>query len=138
MSFDSVSAHCRIVPFPLAVYLLSFAVGLVAQFVQVVVLLASRVRIEEFRLFYGQALATYDLGRTQLHLGWIPLGCTTKYDVHQFSQLPTIARVGLLLPPPLVMLGICFAVLGPEKGLHHLVTGFRQMLEGIHSPIDVG
>lgn len=138
MSFDSHPVHCRVVPFPLAVYLLSFAVGLVAQLVQVVVLLASKVRIEEFRLFYGQSLATYDLGRTQLHLGWIPLGCTTKYDVHQFALLPTIARVGLLFPPPLVMLGICLVLLGPEKGLYHLLTGFRQMLEGIYSPIDVG
>ncbi|RYD46965.1 MAG: hypothetical protein EOP83_28785 [Verrucomicrobiaceae bacterium] len=125
-------------PFPLAVYLLSFAVGLVAQLVQVVVLLASKVRIEEFRLFYGQALATYDLGRTQLHLGWIPLGCTTKYDIHQMASLPTIARVGLLLPPPVVMLGICLLLLGPEKGLHHLLTGFRQMVEGVYSPQAVG
>lgn len=133
-----VSAQCERVPFPLAVYLLSFAVGLVAQLVQVVVLLLSKVRIEEFRLFYGQALATYDLGRTQLHLGWIPLGCTTKYDVHQFALLPTIARVGLLLIAPVVMLGICFFLLGSEKGIHHLVTGFRQMVEGVYSPQTVG
>jgi hypothetical protein len=126
------------VPFPLAVYLIWFAVGVAALLVQVVALLASKVRIEKFHVFYGQPLATYDLGRTQLHLGWVPVGCFTTYDIHQFALLPTVARVGLLLVPSVILLGLGLLLLGPEAGWHHFVTGFRQMVEGVLHPQDVG
>jgi len=126
------------VPFPPAVYLIYLAVGLAGLLVQLVAIVASKVRIEEIQLFYGQALATYDLGRIQLHLGWIPLGCSAKYDIHQLAQLPTIVRVGIVLIPSVFLLGLGLLLLGPEQGWHHFVTGFRQTVEGILRPQAVG
>jgi hypothetical protein len=138
LSFDFLSAHCRRVPFPLAVCLICFSVGVVALLIQLVVLHAYKVRIEEFHFFYGESLATFDLGNLQLHIGWIPLGCYGKYDIHQFSLLPTIARVGHLLLPLVILLGLGMLLLGPEAGWHQFVTGFRQMVVGLLHPQDVG
>ncbi len=125
-------------PFPLAVYLIYFAVGLPSLAVQAVALLASKIRIEEVGIFYGEPLASWDLGNTRLKLSWIPFGCSTKHDINQFALLPTSARVGLILIPSVVLLGTALLLLGPEAGWHHFVTGFRQMIEGVLRPQAVG
>ena len=125
-------------PFPLVAYLLILAVGLGVVLLQVVVLLASKVRIEEFHFFYGQPLATFDLGSVQLKLGWIPMGFSLKYDNNQFALLPAVGRVALHLVSAVILLGLGFSLLGLEGGWHHFVTGFRQMVEGVLHPQTVG
>jgi hypothetical protein len=138
LSIGLIPAHCWAVPFPVAVYSIWFSVGLAALLIQLVALHASKVRIEEFHFFYGRSLGKFDFGNLQLHVGWIPMGCFGKYDIHQFSLLPTVARVGLLLLPSVILLGLGLVLLGPEAGWHHFVTGFRQMVEAIPHPQAVG
>lgn len=125
-------------PFLPFVILSLLLLALIPHLLQCPFLLLARVRIEEIVIFYGKPLATLRLGTTLVKLGWIPGGFSTKYDVDEFARRPLPLRVALILIPPLLILATGFALLGPDRGWHQLLTGFRQYFEGPLHPQAVG
>jgi membrane-associated protease RseP (regulator of RpoE activity) len=114
-----------------------------AAFVALTVLasILCRMPIEEISLFMGPDVFKFRLRGVLVKIAVIPIGGYVKHRDNEDmvrGRYNLAARLFVTLAGPTATLGLAALLLGQERALESTLNGFRQLLEGAWSPLEVG